>query len=256
MTGFKSYLICGTPRSGSTMLCGLLESAGCGRADSYFGRPWIPDFARDLGVALDGDIDSPDFNARYFRAVLSEGRAGGEVFGLRVMFETLDELATRLDALFSGFERIPDRLAHAFGRPLYIHLSRRDKVAQAISLLTARQTGLWHRASDGSELERTAPHRDPVYDGAAIGEQVAQLEAQDGAWGAWFAAQGIEPLRLTYEDLARDPQAGLRMVLAALGADATQVEDIKPRTARLADERAAAWAEQFRAENARFLAGK
>lgn len=248
MAEFRSYLICGTPRSGSTMLCGLLKSAGCGRADSYFGRPWIADFARDLGIAHDGDIDSLDFSARYFQAVLDEGRAGSDLFGLRVMFETLDELSMRLDALFPGIEHLADRLERAFGPPLYIHLSRLDKVAQAISLLTARQTGLWHRASDGSELERTAPHREAVYDAGAIAEQVDQLEMQDRAWRDWFVAQGIEPLGITYEELSRDPQAELAAILARLGADTARAADIKPITARLADGRAAAWASRFRAE--------
>lgn len=251
MTDVQSYMICGTPRSGSTMLCGLLESAGCGKADSYFGRPWIADFARDLGVTLDDDIDSPDFSSRYFEAVLAEGRAGSDLFGLRVMFETLGELSSRLDGLFPGFDSIADRIEHAFGRPLYLHLSRQDKLAQAISLLTARQTGLWHRSADGSELERTAPHREPVYDADAIRAQVGELEAQDAAWHGWFAAHGIDPLRLTYEDLARDPQAGLRLVLTALGLSAARAAEIRPTTSRLADERAAEWAERFRAENAR-----
>lgn len=233
------------------MLCGLLASAGCGKADSYFGRPWIADFARELGVALDGDIDSADFSGRYFQAVLAEGRAGSDLFGLRVMFETLEDLASRLDALFPGIDRIPDRLEHAFGRPLYLHLSRKDKVAQAISLLTARQTGLWHRHADGSELERTAPHRDAVYDADAIREQFRQLEAQDAAWSGWFASHGITPLRLTYEDLASDPEASLRTVLARLGVDAAGVAGIRPMTARLADGRTAQWAARFRAENSR-----
>lgn len=233
------------------MLCGLLESAGCGKADSYFGRPWIADFAREFGVAFDGDIDSPDFNARYFQAVLAKGRAGSEFFGLRVMFETLDELATCLDNLFPGFDNMRDRIERAFGRPLYIHLSRQDKVAQAISLLTARQTGLWHRSADGAELERTAPHRDAVYDADAIREQVGQLEAQDAAWSGWFVSHGIAPLRLTYEDLARDPQAGLRKVLTGLGADAGRESGIRPKTARLADGRTEEWATRFRRERSR-----
>ncbi len=36
---FDSYLICATPRSGSTLLCGLLESSGvAGHPASYFNR--------------------------------------------------------------------------------------------------------------------------------------------------------------------------------------------------------------------------
>ena len=67
MLAYRSYVICATPRSGSTLLCGLLESAHCGRADSYFGRPWIAEFADHLGVSHDGDIDALDFSSRFLR---------------------------------------------------------------------------------------------------------------------------------------------------------------------------------------------
>lgn len=244
----RSYIICGTPRSGSTLLCGMLANAGCGRADSYFGRPWIADFARDLGVAFDGDIDAPDFNRRYLEAVLAEGRAGSDIFGLRVMFDTVDDLSTRLDRLFPGFEQPPQRFEHAFGRPLYIHLSRRDKVAQAVSFHKAMNTGLWHRAADGSELERWAPHKDAAYDANAIGSLVAEFSAADASWHSWFAAYGIEPLALEYEEFSADPRLGLRAVLTALGRDVELAHDGAVPTARLADEESARWVARFRAE--------
>ena len=34
--------------------------------------------------------------------------------------------------------------------------SRENKLAQAVSLIKAEQTGLWHIAPDGTELERVA----------------------------------------------------------------------------------------------------
>lgn len=248
MTTFRSYIICGTPRSGSTFLCGMLARTGCGRADSYFGRPWILDFARYLGVANDGDVDALDFNRRYFSAVLAEGRAGSEIFGLRLMFDTVDDLALRLDHLFPGLGSAPQRFERAFGRPLYVYLSRADKVAQAVSLHKASHTGLWHRAADGSELERTAPHRDVGYDAGKIGALVAELTEQDRGWREWFAEHGIAPLQLVYEDFSRDPRGGLRRILAALGHDPTCADNTTPTTAKLADDESARWVARFREE--------
>lgn len=247
MAPFGSYIICATPRSGSTLLCGMLERAGCGRPDSYFGRPWIADFARDLGVAFDGDIDAPDFFRRYLDAVLEVGRAKSDIFGLRIMFATLAELSARLEPMFPGPEL--QRLERTFGRSLYVHLSRRDKVAQAISLHKAHISGLWHRASDGSELERTAPHRDAGYDPERISALVSELTEQDDGWRQWFAAHGIAPLRLDYEELAEDPNTGLLRVLFALGLDSSRGNDVAPPTMRLADDETAGWAARFRADN-------
>lgn len=248
---FRSYIICGTPRSGSTLLCGMLFNVGCGRADSYFGRRWMADFARDLGVAFDGDIDEPDFNRRYLEAVLAKGRAGSDIFGLRVMFDTIGDLASRLDRLFPGFDKLPQRFEHAFGRPLHIHLSRRDKVSQAVSFHKAMKTGLWHRAADGSELERWAPHQDAAYDADAIGALVAEFTAQDASWKSWFATHGIEPLTLEYEEFSANPRLGLRAVLAALGRDAGHADDSAVPTARLADEESARWVARYREDSSR-----
>ena len=119
------------------MLCGLLESAGCGRAHSYFRRQSIPDFAHHWGMSEGADFESVVFSRRYLEAVLVEGKGETEIFGLRVMFETLDELSARLDELFPGLETTPARFEKAFGQPLYVHLSRENKVAQAVSLLKA-----------------------------------------------------------------------------------------------------------------------
>lgn len=251
MTLFQSYIIYGTPRSGSTLLGGMLANAGSGRAHSYFGRPWILDFARYLGVANDGDVDGLDFNRRYLEAVLTEGKAGSDIFGIRVMFDTVDDLTARLDPLFPGLESGPQRFERAFGRPLYIHLSREDRVAQAVSLYKAAHTGLWHRAADGSEMERTAPHQDAGYDAERIGASVAELSAQDRGWREWFAEHGIAPLQLEYEDLSRDPRFGLRKVLTALGRDASLADDSAPTTARLADEESARWVARFREQRSR-----
>jgi LPS sulfotransferase NodH len=248
---FQSYIICGTPRSGSTLLCGMLANARCGRPDSYFGRPWLLDFARDLGVSNDGDVDGLDFNRRYLDAVLTDGRRGGSnIFGLRLMFDTVEDLSARLDPLFPGLDNAPQRFERAFGRPLYIYLSREDKVAQAVSLYKASRTGLWHRAADGSEMERTAPHQDADYDADKIGATVAELSAQDRGWHDWFAAHAIAPLQLKYEDLSRDPRSNLRKVLTALGRDASLADHSTPATARLADEESARWVARFREESA------
>lgn len=231
------------------MLCGMLAAAGGGDPDSYFGRPWIPDFARDFGMVTDGDIDALDFNKHYLDAVLVAGRAGSGPFGLRVMQDTVDDLSARLDMLFPGLANAPDRFERAFGRPLYIHLSRRDKVAQAVSLYKATRTGLWHRAADGSELERTARHRDAAYDAGAISALVGELETRDDAWRRWFARHGIAPLAIAYEDFSRDPRSGLRAILLALELDAARADAVEPSTARLADDENARWVARFRIDH-------
>lgn len=45
------YILCGTPRSGSTLLCGLLNAAGqMGAPDSVFRRQILSRWAREWGL--------------------------------------------------------------------------------------------------------------------------------------------------------------------------------------------------------------
>lgn len=140
------------------------------------------------------------------------------------------------------------RLREAFGSILFIHLTRADKVEQAISLVKAEQTGLWHRAADGSELERLSAPQEPVFDAGAIARHIAELSADDQNWDKWFEREGVTPLRVTYDALSKAPGEMLSTILGALGADVSLVEGIDPPTARLSDDVSRLWADRFRSE--------
>ena len=142
------------------------------------------------------------------------------------------------------------RFARVFGPTLFIHLSRIDKVGQAVSYLRAEQTGLWHVAPDVTELERVAPHREPVYDAARLRVIVEMLVDYDRVWNDWFAREGIAPLRLSYDDLAADPGGTLARVLAALGLDPAAADGVTPGVRKLADATSCDWVERFRAGGA------
>ncbi|MEO1276167.1 MAG: Stf0 family sulfotransferase, partial [Pseudomonadota bacterium] len=45
-----SYIVCATPRSGSTMLCDLLAASDAGRPASLFREESIPSYARRFGI--------------------------------------------------------------------------------------------------------------------------------------------------------------------------------------------------------------
>ena len=150
----SSYIIAATPRSGSTLLCDLLSGTGiAGQPHSYYRREDILDYARTWGVSSPDVIGDEAFERTYLEAVRRAGAAQTGIFGLRLMWSSVAELSARLSAIHP--DRLDDsvRFELAFGKPLYIHLSRRDKVAQAVSLLKAKQSGLWHRAADGTERE-------------------------------------------------------------------------------------------------------
>jgi LPS sulfotransferase NodH len=129
-----------------------------------------------------------------------------------------------------------------------VHLSRKDKVAQAVSRIKAEQTGLWHVNADGTERERVKSGQAPVYEARSLTEQVAEYERHDAAWVHWFVQQEIRPVNITYKALSHNPQATLATLLSAIDLDPAFAETVEPRTTKLADNESQAWATRFRTE--------
>jgi LPS sulfotransferase NodH len=192
--------------------------------------------------------DEHEFDQAYLAAVQQQGSDGTQVFGMRLMWESVGDLSKRLGSLYPGLPSHSARFRSAFGPPVYVHLSREDKVAQAVSRLKAEQTGLWHVAADGTERERLKPGQALVYDARGLSEYLAELERHEASWANWFARQRIQPVRITYEALSTEPQATLATVLFALGLDPVIAGTVEPRTAKLADTKSCEWATRFRKE--------
>jgi LPS sulfotransferase NodH len=241
-----AYIICGTPRTGSTLLCRLLKSAGAGDPDSFFGRRFIPEWAEHWGVPSAESMAPQDFASAYLDAAIRVGKGGTEIFGLRLMRENVVDLDGFVDLVHPGLAPGRARFEKAFGAIRYIHLFREDKLAQAVSLVKAEQTGLWHVAPDGTELERLAPPQDPVYDFDRLRREVEELESYDAAWWTWFNEQGVTPLRVGYETLSADPATTLIGICEALEIAAPDASDIKPSVAKLSDAISNDWMRRYR----------
>jgi LPS sulfotransferase NodH len=241
-----SYIICATPRTGSTLLCNLLASTKvAGKPDSFFMSDMDPVWAEQLGLPVRDDLSDADYGAATLKAVMTAGKGQTGVFGLRLMRENLGDLSALIDKVFPGLPFDKDRLQAAFGEILYIHLAREDKLAQAVSMVKAEQTGLWHVAPDGSELERLAPPKEPEYDFDRIASRLAQLEQYDAAWLTWFDAQGIEPLRVGYENLSANPAEAVSRICKALGVPEPAPDSLKPGVAKLADAISLEWMRNY-----------
>ncbi|WP_245453460.1 Stf0 family sulfotransferase [Aquibium carbonis] len=246
---YEAYVLCTAPRSGSTLLCKLLAATGiAGRPGSHFHEPSLAEWLEDYDLPDVPGRSERDTVAAVFAAAIDKGRGGTPIFGLRLQRHSFAFFSEKLALLHREPAGDVARMRAAFGRTLFIYLTRADKVDQAVSLVRAEQTGLWHRAADGSELERTAPPREPAYHGEAISAAYERLLGYEREWAAWFDREGLAPLRLTYADLSADPAGTLARVLKALGLPPETADGITPGVAKLADETNRAWVARFRAE--------
>ena len=216
----RGYVICATPRSGSTLLCSLLEASGvAGHPASLFRRQSMVSYRAAWGI---GEA-WPD----YLAAALQAGRGTNGVIGLRMMWET--------------FAEVGPLVIQAMAEVQFVWLRRRDVVAQSVSRHRAEVSGTWHLGFEEAEYPVN-----PVYDFDRIAAWLGEAKADNRAWRAWFDAQGIAPLVVDYEDLALAPAAVAAQVLAYL--KLVSAVPLVVTNRRMADEVSAAWVARFWAE--------
>ncbi len=271
----RAYIVCSTQRSGSTLLCELLESTGvAGRPKEFFeavaatGVPPHPgDYLAGLprtgaGIRDDltpseappySDLRGMDSYREHLARTFADGTTPNGVFATKLMFRQLievEKLARTLDEYreLDGAELLDAML----DRPLYVWHRRDDKVRQAISLWRALQTRAWRaeRAAAGEPAEQALRARpgagDLRYSFDGIDHLVYALSADDRGWQRFFNTHEIEPLVISYEDdLERDQVGTVTRVLDALGV--TTPADWKPAEgmSRQADSLNDAWAAAY-----------
>ncbi|MEM7023397.1 MAG: Stf0 family sulfotransferase [Pseudomonadota bacterium] len=70
----------------------------------------------------------------------------------------------------------------------------------------------------------------------------------DRDWQRWFASERIEPLRITYDSLAKSPIETLPLMPDRLGLDRRAATGVEPGVARLADATRREWVARFRSQ--------
>ncbi|AEO48143.1 hypothetical protein F11_08385 [Rhodospirillum rubrum F11] len=204
------------------------------------------EWAVEWGLPDRDTLSKTEFARAYLAAALKAGKAGTDLFGLRLQAQYLGLLSETLDHLYPGLPSDAHRFERAFGKTLYLHLSRADKVAQAVSLQKAQQSGLWHLHADGTELERLTPSQTPRYDFQSLDRQVRALERDDEAWTTWFDRHQINPLRVSYETFVDQPVETVSDICRALGKEPPQATAVRIDLKKLSDEVNLEWIGRYK----------
>lgn len=213
----RGYLLCTEHRSGSTLLCELLQSTGkLGCPDEY-----LKDHKLCFKLERDPTL---------FEDILSRATSTNGVYGIKVFGQQFD-----VSAKARWIEHLPSLQ--------FIHLERTDILGQAISFVKATQTDqYWSRSNQ---------KRKPVYDRRAIERHLVRAAENQARWRCYFARNGINPLLITYEQLVTDPQGSVEAVARHIGIDEPVL--IAQRGDPLAiqrDETSRHWRDRFLAEAA------
>lgn len=257
----RSYLVCATPRSGSSLLCELLKETGvAGRPEEYFeakiktGLPPHPgDYLADLpptGAGIRTNPAPPRAPAysslvglTSYRDHLERTRRLGTtengVFAAKIMWGHLPDMRTFARSLPEyeslGLYELLERL---FDSPRYVRVTRVDKVRQAVSMWRALQTRSWrldqgHKSSEPLELR---------YHFGGIDHLVRTFRASDLSWNEFFDTHAIDALSISYEDqLTHDPDTAVHAVLDHIGVKAPDGWRAEVPLERQADELSEEW---------------
>jgi len=237
-----SYLVCSTPRSGSTLLCeGLRATGRLGVPTEYFN---IDASVVPLSVRW-GSTTATDFVRDLYRFRTSQEG----VFGTKLHWQQVEEMRDDLGlGRLAGEGPFPAReramLDALFPGARHVHVYRQDRHRQAVSYWIAEHTRQWS-VHIGEEPPPADP---PAYDYDAIEALRAKVEHGEACWARYFEENGVEPIRVSYDDLSCAYAEVIASVACALGMDVSPADVPPPRLRRQTNPYGDQVVERYRSE--------
>ena len=279
----RSYLVCATPRSGSTLVCHALAETGvAGRPEEYFealrhsGRPRRPEeyFHGVEDESLRGHLDERGMGAdppprsplwsraaydRYLEWALDSGTTPNGVFGAKLMWGYFSDFVSLLRNI-PAYRDVPltELLPTVFPELTFVRVVRANKLRQAVSLWKAVQTATWREdqatakavsvEENGSPpyksfLEERRPQRRFNY--PAISHLLEQILIEESRWDSFFEHCQVKPLLVLYENFAADYETSTLNLLDRLDLSPPAGFAFEPRMKRQSDVVNDDWTQRY-----------
>ena len=191
-----SYAILTTPRSGSTYLCDLLDSTNiAGRPSEHLRLA-----AQELALYCNFDY------LRLLNNLLQYRTTDNGVFGTKIISHFLFEFQQTKPNFKQIFKAIDK----------FILLIRKDKLAQAVSLVLAQKTEIWHLHTNKKDPTYQSKLADIKIDRALL-DDVEQkydfIHRQETRLKRMLAKHQQKPLEIFYEDILEDAPQQIERIL-------------------------------------------
>jgi trehalose 2-sulfotransferase len=230
----RCLLVATTPRSGSWLLSDYLsQSSVIGPAREYFHVSYVGSLCAEWGLA------ERAITAGYVDRVLELGREGGKLFATKLHWLQINQLVDSLRLIHPDLAvgPAPELIEASLPHSRYLHLIRRNKARQALSLYKAMRSETWWVANeDAAGAPQVDLDPSPVADNLTVRWFEDQLRAEDAEWARYFTVFSITPLTIVYEDLVADPEMTIRNVLDWLDLDSSGVPPLQAHLRRQSGE--------------------
>jgi LPS sulfotransferase NodH len=279
----RSYLVCATPRSGSTLVCHALTETGiAGKPEEYFealrysGRPRRPeeyflgvedqsirDHLGERSIGSEPPPRSPLWSRaaydRYLEWALDAGTTPNGIFGAKLMWGYLGDFVSLLRNVPS-YRDLPlaDLLLTVFPQVTFVRVIRANKLRQAVSLWKAVQTATWRENQASAKATSVEDDGSPPYKSfieehrpqlrfhfGAIDHLLNQILFEEASWDAFFEHSGIKPILVLYENFEADYETSTLRLLERLDLSPPADFDFEPRMKRQSDGVNDDWAKRY-----------
>jgi trehalose 2-sulfotransferase len=226
-----------TPRSGSSWLTDIIVQSGrLGAGNEIFNPNFVHNIAN--GIQSLGRED-------YMEQVQRRFRSGNGRFSFEITSHQLDRLFPDPSPFMAAFNT-PDCRA--------VWLIRQDIVAQAVSLAKMVTTQISH-TPHATEQERERADLTFSYDYDLIKRWLLHILTAERRSEELFSLNGIEPFRVSYEDMIAAGAALMRVKIAALlDVQDTKWTPLTPKHEKLGTQQNDEFAARFRAEDTALIA--
>lgn len=177
-----TIVVVGAPRSGTSLLCALMEKTRqLGAPDEFFKH----NLQKYPEIADPNDI--------LLRLKFVAARATGGVCSFKLFPSQLRYAVDRVD------------LWRFFRNPIFVRVSRDDLLGQAISLVRAKQTNEW-------SSRRSGQGRAATYSFTQIEDEMKFILATNNEWDIYFARSQVTPMRVRYEEIVENRERVLSAI--------------------------------------------
>ncbi|MFJ9085798.1 Stf0 family sulfotransferase [Streptomyces sp. NPDC102384] len=227
MSSNMGYLVLGSPRTGTNLLCHALRVSGeAGDPDEWYGLSRLHETLSDWGLAHpESRPEAPQAKSwtAYQNRLLEKTSSSGR-FGVKVFYYHVERLF-RTGQITSPVELLPESHRQ---RVRVILVSRRDVVAQAVSMAIASRTGIfaevpgkkpvriptrlawWREGPPPALAEQTDRLTAEAFAPLEIHQIVNAVRRHHDLWATWLESTTIPRLCVTYEDLIDHREATLQ----------------------------------------------
>lgn len=194
-------VICASPRTGSYLLCDLMQQAGLGRPHEVA----LPD-DEPLWSATLGFKDYGQYVREVFRLYAHNGTFAAK--SMWFQFRCLNQIARENGAVSFETYRSWERLV---GKSHYVRLVRLDLIGQIISWLRARESGIYNIRANRTVLVSDC------WSERSVCEAIRFFEDELRGWRDFFDFHHVSSTTVYSENLFATAQLVLSEVLSSVG---------------------------------------